>query len=160
MVIVEVSVEGRIPDRPLTGKIKQEADREVQVGDRVVMCADYCIICMATYSRVGDGSQAFLFHGIVCKSLAICVLAIPDSLWGAVLKADHVVFPIPDVVSEFATKYGISEIVGIEIHVKGVNVSRTVVINNYRAADGAFRLAFGVWHNTIQPFGAFSNIHV
>lgn len=115
---------------------------------------------MATDGGVGDGSQAFLFHGFVRKRLAICVLTIPDGLWYAIFEADHVMFPVPDVVSEFAAEYGISEIISIEIHIKGVKVSRAVVVNNDSAADGPFCLSPGVRHNTIQPFGTFSDIHV
>ena len=56
VVVVEVGAESGVPELSLTGEVEQEAVREVEVGDCVVMCTDYCIIRMATHGRVGDGS--------------------------------------------------------------------------------------------------------
>lgn len=86
---------------------------------------------------------------IVCESLPVVMLAVPDRLWNTILEPDHVVFPVAHVVpngvgaeidSFIVQRQEGSIVESIKIHVKDIDEARRVrrmVIDDNSAADRA-----------------------
>lgn len=56
------------------------------------------IIGMGPIARISIRPDAPLLNGVVGECLAAGVLAVPDSLWGPIGEADHVVLPVWSVL--------------------------------------------------------------
>lgn len=85
-----------------------------------------------------------LVDGAVLEGLSLAVLTVPQRLRLAVLEANHVVLPIPDMISHDKAEVHPSEIKSVEVHVKGIDQTGSEVVDNDGATDGVASLAISV----------------
>lgn len=71
--------------------------------------------------RVPHRPLPHLLHSVVGECLSAAVLREPDCLWLAVEEADHIVFPVADVVAEDAAEDRGTAVVGVEVGVEDVD---------------------------------------
>lgn len=126
------------------------------------------VVCVRAAGRVvywsfafsGTGTE-FLERG-VCERLAVAVLAEPHCLGHPVLEADHVVFPVADVVTQFAAEDCVALVVGVKVEVEyvgdgegGFGVDDDCAGYSVRCFSGC-----GVWNYTCEPGGRAGDVVV
>ena len=85
---------------------------------------------VGTPSDICDGPAILFFHRVVREGLAISMLAIPDRLGNSVFEADHVMLPISHMGPDFLPKDGRCFVIRIEIEVKHVRVSASMIAHH------------------------------
>lgn len=90
---VEVCAQCRIPQGTFVGVVDEEALREADVWDRMVMRACSRPSCMRAIPTVCNRSWALLLDGRELIGSTVAMLAIPDLFGLAGSKANHVVLP-------------------------------------------------------------------
>lgn len=111
---------------------------EVDVWDGVVVVPWRGIIRVGAVGAVRHRTAGILFlSGGIGEGFAAGVLGVPDlrgGLGGGVV-ADHIVFPIADVVVDGLGEVGPAIIEGVEVEVEGVEGS-ILVVYGYDCAGG------------------------
>ena len=156
--VVEEGVPCGIPEHALRAVVFQRAEGEIQVGYRMVVGPLRGVVGVAAARRVRHWPLPNLLHSIVLERLAVAVLAEPHLLRLAVQKPDHVVLPVADVVAEFLVQDCVALVVGVEVHVEGVDTVVAVVVDDDCAAGGVGGLAGGVGDYAVEPFGLFGDV--
>lgn len=106
---------------------------------------------MRSFGTISYRSNALFLNGGVGKCFTVCMLAIPDGLRSPVFEANHVMFPVANMVSDSLTENRRPIIVCIKIHINCVNVTGTVIVDNYRGADSSVCLAIAIRFDTLKP---------
>lgn len=79
------------------------------------------------------------------------MLAEPNNLRNSVKEPDHVMFPVPDMIANLLAEYGGSLVVRIEVHVEGINIACTMIVDNDGAAGRSLRPPSFVRLDTVKP---------
>jgi hypothetical protein len=162
--LIEIRRKNGIPVRALLGVVFEDAAGQVEVRDRVVVGAAHSVVRVRAFGGVRDGAAGrCLFDGGPREGLAICVLGEPHGLRDAVGEAHHGVFPVADVVAE--VEGGPAEdfaavVVGVKVHVEGVDVAVAFVGDDDGGSDGVVGFAVGVGFGALDPVGVLGNIVV
>ena len=106
---------------------------------------------MGALGAVDYRPLALLLDTVIRESFTIPMLTEPDGLRHPIQEADHVVFPIPDVVADFLPQYRVPLVVRIEVHVECINVACTMVVDDDRAASGSVCFASAVRLEAVEP---------
>lgn len=93
VVAICVRIQRGIPKRPTVRLVHEEARGQSDAGDSVVVVSWCGIYGVGAVAGVSVGTFPCFLGGFVGERLAVCVLAVPHGLRGAVFKTDHVVFP-------------------------------------------------------------------
>ena len=105
-----------------------------------------CISCMRTIGTITHGSQSSFLNHLVAKCLAIRMLCLnlvalmlkrysthltePDCLRCTILESNHSVFPISYMITKILLQYGRAIIVGVEVHIEGVNATVPTIVHD------------------------------
>lgn len=119
------------------------------IRDGVVVLSGYGIVRMTPFRGIGDGSDTFFLHSVVCECFPVAMLTVPYSSGFPIFETDHIVFPVSDVIAEFLKENGVAEVVGIEVHVEGIDETGAMVVDYYCTACCALRLSGGVRDSSI-----------
>ena len=138
---------------------------EVQVGNRVsVITTTQCVSGkssadnsgfdlldsihgMCAVSRISDRTLCaiVLFRHVEFERFAVGMLAVPDVLWQSVLEANHVMLPIANVVSDIQeVEIDPAEVERVEIHVKSIDQTISLVIHDYYTRHRSFGFSTAV----------------
>jgi hypothetical protein len=95
--LVEVRVQGRVPESTLVRDVFQQAEGKVPVRNYVRMSPCGGIVGVRAFRAIGDRAFSVFVKfdgGWIVKSFARSVLRVPDRCGLAVLEANHVVFSV------------------------------------------------------------------
>ena len=144
---VEVRALDRIPQVAVVVRgVLDEAIRQRQVRDRVIVRPGGGVVGVGAVGGVRHQAVALFGEagGVPVEGLAVGVLAVPGGRGRAVDEADHVVFPVADVVAKFLREHDVAAVVRVEVHVEGVDSAILVVVDDDGARDGVLRGAAAV----------------
>ncbi len=87
------------------------------------------------------------------------MLTQPNRNWRSILESHHAVLPISNMITQHLSKYSLTEIESIEIHVKCIYKTIAVIINDDGARFRAYRFeGGGIGEDTIEPRWVGCNI--
>ena len=86
--------------------------------------------------RVSHGPLPDLLNGVVGECLAAAMLGEPDRFGNTGVEADHVVFPVPDVVPQPLAEDCGTEVEGVEVGVEDVHDVSGAGDGNYGCGGG------------------------
>lgn len=66
--------------------------------------------------------------------------------------------PIAYMIANLQTKNCVALIKRVKVHIICIDVSGSVIIDDYCTACGAVRLTVAVWHDTFEPCRIFGDI--
>ena len=113
---------------------------------------------MGALGAVDHGPLAMLFDTFICESFTISMLAEPDGLRYSTEEPNHIMFPVPDMITDFLPQYPGSLVVRIEIHVERINVTCAMIVDYDSAAGGSRGLASAIWLDAVKPGRISSDI--
>lgn len=103
-------------------------------------------------------SDPFFVDSIVGEGFTIGMLTVPNGFRQSVLKSNHVVLPISNVISDFLEKIGWALIISVKVYVECINLAAAMIINDDSSANSSGRLARVVWLYPFEPRRIFSHI--
>lgn len=157
---IEECAKRRIPKRTLACVILQKPSRKIQIRDKVVVRSLNGVIGVTSYGRVCDGPYVLLLYGFVGECLPVVVLTKPYGLGLSILEANHVVLPVANVIAEFSEEDRAALVVGVEVHVEGVNCTIATVVDDDGRAGDVVGLARGVRNDAGEPNRLCSHVDV
>lgn len=115
--------------------------------------------CAEGWERRGPAyPPAGLVDGGPVERLAVVVLGIPHRAGGAIGEADHVVLPVADVVAELVAEDGVALVVGVEVHVEGVDGAVALVVDDDGAGGVGAGAAAGVGLDAVEVGRVFAEV--
>lgn len=109
------------------------------------------ITSMRPLGTVYDRPNPLFLKCGICKRFTISVLAVPDSLRHSILEPDHVVLPIPNMISNFLAQNRGALVVCVKVQVECVDIAASVIIDDNRGADCSVGLASTIRLDTFKP---------
>ena len=106
---------------------------------------------MGALGAIHHGPLTTLLDTFIRESFTVPMLAEPNGLGNSVEESDHVMFPVPNMITDLLPQYLGTLVVRIEVHVKRIDVACAMVVDYDGAAGRSLCLASAVRLDAVKP---------